>query len=785
MLDPRWRKVWRDAALHKARTLLVVIAIAVGLAASGTVLSSWALVQRVTRESFLASAPVSATIRTDSVDERLLGVVRRVRGVRAARARRTLMASLRAQGTWQSAMLFASTDYTKREMGKLESQAGAWPPPDGAIVVERSSVDVAGIAIGEPASVSYGDGQAIPVPVTGIVRDVSVAPGWMEHIVYGFVTPQTLAMLGAPSTLNEIQILVDDAGATQDQVRAIAYDVKSAVESAGHAVRDIEVPVPGEHIHAAQMDSLLYTQGAFGLLALVVCGFLVVNLVAAMLASQGREIGVMKTLGAQPRQLAQMYLAYAGTLGIAAAMIAVPIAARLGRSYAALKADLLNFSIVGFTIPWWAIALQAAVGVLVPIIAAWIPVRRACRVSVAAALRDVGIGATVSGWLPKVPGISRPALLSIRNAFRKRERMVLTLLALATAGAVFLGAANLRRSVLGAVDLLYSSQKFDFSVRLSSPHDADSAEAIVRRVGGVSGVEGWAAVRATVAHAGGLAGNAFSIVGPPLASSRIAPRMAEGRWLRAGDGRSLVVSRSLAAREPSIQVGEKTTLIVGGESSEWLIVGTIETGPAPTAYTTRETIGDLNHDSRISTLVVASTLSGVGAQVDLIQRVRSALDRAGMSVTGSQLIEETRRVMQDHLLMVVQFLAAMGWVMLAVGGMGLASTMSLAVLERTREIGVMRAIGARHGAILRMVELEGIVIGLASWLCAIPLSIPMSLALARAFSRVMLEVPTTYAPNLTGVSLWLALVIVVSLVASAWPAIRAGRVSVARALAYE
>ena len=76
--------------------------------------------------------------------------------------------------------------------------------------------------------------------------------------------------------------------------------------------------------------------------------------------------------------------------------------------------------------------------------------------------------------------------------------------------------------------------------------------------------------------------------------------------------------------------------------------------------------------------------------------------------------------------MVVEFLGAMGWVMIVVGGMGLASTMSLAVLERTREIGVMRAIGAPHRSILIMILMEGLVIAVLGWLASLPLSVPMS-----------------------------------------------------------
>jgi putative ABC transport system permease protein len=148
-------------------------------------------------------------------------------------------------------------------------------------------------------------------------------------------------------------------------------------------------------------------------------------------------------------------------------------------------------------------------------------------------------------------------------------------------------------------------------------------------------------------------------------------------------------------------------------------------------------------------------------------------------------MSEQRAVIEDHLLMVAGFLGIMAKLIIIVGGLGLASTMSLGVLERTREIGVMRAIGASHGSILGMVQIEGLVIALLSWLAAIPLSIPMSVVLAKAFGRIMLPVPVNIQPDITGMVRWLAVVVTVSAIACLWPAVRAIRIPTARALAYE
>ena len=788
MLDPRWRKVLRDLWLHKSRTVLVVLAIAAGIAGAGAVLNTWALVRRVTREQYLASNPASATLFTDSIDAGLLARVGALPEIREVQARRTVFGSARVQGGWSTAVLFAMDNYSANKIGMVKPETGTWPPADGALVIERSSLAFSGASVGEPLSVLVGNGEPLALPVTGIARDVGLAPGWMEHVVYAFVTPATLARLGAPSTLGELQILVRDASLDREAIRRVAYDVKAAIEGTGRRVTNVDVPEPGRHVHADQMDSLLYTQGAFGLLALFLSGFLVVNLISAMLAGQVKEIGIMKAIGASPKQLAGMYLGLALVLGLLASALALPVAAFIGREYAELKAELLNFDLTGTAIPFWVIALQGVVGALLPVAAAGLPVAYGCRITVSEALRDLGLtGGGAASWslLTRVSGVARPLLLSLRNAFRRRQRMALTLLALATGGAVYLGALNLRTSIRGSVDLLYRPMRFELVLRFTRSWPADSVEAALKVTPGVSGAEAWSSAVAAVAHEDGTLGDAFSITAPPAGSKLLAYEAISGRWLEPGDSNALVISRGLLRDEPGLVVGREVTLVVGGRPTTWTVVGVVAGGPGTSAFGPRETVSRLAGDGRVAGAVVATEIAGPALQLEWIGWVRGEMESAGFAVQSTQLLSEGRRVMEDHLLMVADFLGVMAWLMIVVGGLGLASTMSLAVLERTREIGVLRAIGARHRAILTMVQVEGLVIAVLSWAMAIPLSVPMSVLLGQAFGRIMLPVPVSLAPEMTGVMLWLGLVVAVSVVACAWPAFRATRITTAAALAYE
>ncbi|HEV7703288.1 MAG TPA: FtsX-like permease family protein [Gemmatimonadaceae bacterium] len=772
--------------LHRGRTAAVVLAIVVGLAGAGAVLDAWALLRKVTHDEYLATNPASATLHMDSVDAALLAAVRALPDVRDAQARRTVTVGVRVNGAWGTGLLYASNELRDQRIGKLIYDRGQWPPANSALVMESSSVAFSGASIGDSVIVRVGSGAEQHLPVTGIVRDEGLAPGWMDHVVYGFVTPATLAQLGVPASLDELQFTVRDRALDRDAIRRVAATVHGVAVRSGHVVTSIDVPVPGRHVHAAQMDSFLMVMGAFGILALFMSGFLVVNLLTATLTGQLREIGVMKALGARPAQLAAMYLVFALALGVLASAIAIPVAALGGRAYASFAATMLNFDVAGYAIPRYAIALQLLAGMLLPVLAALVPVARGCRIDVASALRDVGIGGATAPWIERIRGTQRPLLFSLRNAFRRKWRTALTLTTLSFGGAVFLGALDLRVSIRSSVASLFDDLlRFDMTIRLDAPHAADSVDAVVARIPGVERAEEWGGVRVTRAAGGELAAP-FAVTAVPGGTQLIALPLVRGRWLRNDDAPEIVVNTRMLEEQPQLQVGALVDLAIGGRTSRWTVVGLVASaGPPPEAFVTRAALAHVTGDARVTTLLIRARDRDVAAQSGLVSLVRDALEANGFAVGSSQLMQASRRAFEDHLLMVGAFLLAMAQLTVIVGALALGSTMSLAVQERTREIGVLRAIGATPRAIVRMVQAEGLLIAILSWLIAIPLSLPMSVLLARSFGRILLPVTSTLIPEWSAVSIWFGVAVLVSLAAGAWPAIRATRIPTVAALAYE
>ncbi len=144
-----------------------------------------------------------------------------------------------------------------------------------------------------------------------------------------------------------------------------------------------------------------------------------------------------------------------------------------------------------------------------------------------------------------------------------------------------------------------------------------------------------------------------------------------------------------------------------------------------------------------------------------------------------------RRITGSFFDIIIYLLLAMGALIASVGALGLMGTMSTNVLERTREIGVMRAIGASDGAVLRIVVVEGVMIGMISWLIGAALAFPIGAGLSTAVGQVLFSTPLPYVFSVSGVVTWFVIVAILAGVASFLPAWNASRLTVREVLAYE
>ncbi|MHB8875488.1 MAG: ABC transporter permease, partial [Myxococcaceae bacterium] len=494
LLGPRWRKLARDVWTQKGRTLLMVTAIAVSLLGIGTVLGAWAILTREMARNYLGTHPASAALELSAgVDGTLVEEVRRLPGIAEAEAGEIVLARAKVGDDWRPLLLFVIDDFTAMRLNTFKPQSGAWPPPDGTMLIERTAASMLEATEGDRVTVKTPHGGPRAVPISGVVHDPGLAPAWQEREGYGYITRTTLAQLGEPPVLGELRVTVRDHPFEPEAIEAAVAGLSQWLGARGHAVLQVRVPPPGRHPHQTQMMGVLFLMLAFSGMALVLSAILVATSISAMLARQVREIGVMKTVGARTGQIAAMYGVLVALLGMAAAALALPASILGARLLAAIVANMLNLSLESRLIPWWVFGVGAAAGVLVPLLVAAFPIVRGSRVTVREAIDEHGVGRPTAGRrglspvaLP--PWVSRTVLLAVRNALRRRGRLVLTLALLAAGGAMFMTALNVSRGWERIVDRVYENRSYDAEIRLSAP--ATVVERL-RRMDGVRTVEVW------------------------------------------------------------------------------------------------------------------------------------------------------------------------------------------------------------------------------------------------------------------------------------------------------
>jgi putative ABC transport system permease protein len=324
-------------------------------------------------------------------------------------------------------------------------------------------------------------------------------------------------------------------------------------------------------------------------------------------------------------------------------------------------------------------------------------------------------------------------------------------------------------------------------VLFDRPYRSDRIISQIAEIPGVDEVETWGFGNVRRIRPDGSESDSIIVYAPGADSNMLQPIVVEGRWLRNDDTDQIVINTDVLRNEDDITVGSVVTLDVDGKERNFEVVGIIRgilTGP--------NIFMNFDGFGRVTNAVGRAQISLVrlddrtpANQTQWGNLIEEAYRGSGFRVQQMQTIAQLRMIISTVFNVIIAFLLFMALLLGFVGGLGLMGTMSINVLERTREIGVMRAIGASDRAVLRIVLVEGVIIGLISWLIGGVIALPASRALTMAVGTTLLQAAPSYIFSTGGALLWLATVLVLSLVASYFPARGASRLTVREVLSYQ
>lgn len=783
----------------------MVLTIAVGVAGVGVVGQAMVILGRAMADSQTSAQPAQITIMTAPFVDDRHAVLESLRGlpmVEKAEAlsyyRLRINASDNgngqpAEGKWQSFEWFAIPDFQNKEVDRInrEGVPDHWPPQAGELLLERLAAKQLSVKLHDTVWIETPDSKQHRFTVNGTVRNPGRESATLSGIGSGFVSMETLQSAGLPAGYNTVTLRIAGDGTQEKTIRAVAADARELLRSHSVQVLSTWIPEPGKHWASDIVNSMGSILQSLGALALIAASFLVVNTMLAILSSQLRQIGVMQVLGADPDSLVRMYLAQAGILGLCSLAVGLPAGAAGARALTAQSNTLLNFTSGGYELSYTVIALQVAIGIGVPLLAAYWPVHRGTRISI----RDAIGGPSAAGagrsrfdrLMDRVRGLPRPLLLSLRNTFRQKGRLFLTLATLGLGGAIVVSVFSVHASLMNTLDQSMQYTQYDVRVATAEPAANAQLEEIARNVPGVADTELWGQLQAYRVMPDGTESSQMTVEALPADSKFIRPHMLEGEWLSPGDEEGLVVDSYLLRKHPGLQIGDSVTLSIDGRKTEWRVKGFArKTVGFPVSYMTKEGLRRATGDSdRSSLLHLSLEVHDEASQSKAEGELKTRLMEAGLEVSYSELTHEMRAVHEARMNIVVVFLSAMAVLLSAVSALGLTGTMSLNVMERTREFGILRCIGAGDKAVIGIVVAEGAFLGVLGWSAGCLAAWPVTLWMCHAVGISLYQAPLDAIYSWTGVFFWLGSAVVLASLASLAPAWNAIRLSVREVLAYE
>ncbi len=709
--------------------------------------------------------------------------------------------------------------------GTAQVSQGAAPSASDQVVIDERTADAAGVKVGDQATVLLADGTRRQFRVSGLFVPPGADLGQQTQVAFAPAAAQQLLL--EPGTWTSAAVTLD-AGANADTVKAA---VATAVGS-GYTLKTRAEQIKEAKDAAGTFVSIFtYVLLGFAVVALLVGGFLIFNTFSMVVAQRAREMALLRAIGARRKQVSRALLGEAAVVGLVGSVIGLVlgmlVAVGLGKLLGAIGLDLT----ITPSLPVSAVVWCLLLGVGVTLLAAWIPTRRAGKIAPIAALREsvtakegkgrvrfaiglvllalaaglyalgmqsdsggakvllAGAGAGVVlivaavvlapaaatvlvKLLPTTGGA--PAKLARANTVRNPRRTAATAAAITIGVALVTGVTVFASSLNASVGKAVDDGNFRGEYAISGQFQRVSPE-LLAKFAAVPGVGGTATqdqfpalVNGTAETLGGLGGS-FAAVYPLKQVSGTVTSIAPG---------TVMVDKDLAA-EKKWQVGTKLDVTFpDGTRKPFTLAGTYE-----------KTVFVSGLQGNLDELAKLGGVKGVStAFVTLAPGADTAAVRRGLEgLTADNpllLVQNTEDLKQqiggfiNQLLYVVYGLLILS-IIIAV--LGVINTMAMAVLERTREIGLLRAIGFTRRQARRMIRRESVLIALLGAVLGVASGVLVGIALQRS-TRESAGIERLDVP-LQSIVLFFVIAAVVGVIAALAPARRAARMDVLEAIA--
>lgn len=800
-------KIYRDLWKNKGRTLQVVLIISLGAAALGMIVGTRNLVIPGMQSQWSSRHPGMINLNIDPpIDDNDIIGLKQVNGVVGAEGMgsTTIEWRVNPNDEWKPAALSFRADYNQQEFNQYEQVNGPWPSGK-TVCIGQGDDSFFKIPPRGPVYFRYND-RVTTVQVGCMVYNMLIQPAYFGGTAQFYISRDEYENITGERNFNQAIL----SGVQYDQVKTaeLADRVQERIRKMGSESGRL-ITDPNKHFFQDQLDGLFFLLGIMGALILGLGLLLVYNTINAIISQQVDQIGIMKAVGARTGQILRLYLTSILAYCFLALLIALPLGIMGAWGISSWLVSSFGSNMGPFRYSKEAVVAIVLIVLLAPLLASLLPIFNGARITVREAISTYGLSTNaglLERLLAKIRYISRMVLLTITNTFRNKWRVVLMQITLVLSGLIFMTVISVQDSVVYTVrDILFSILNTNVSMTFQDPQRIGYVEELTMAYPGIKTVEMWGGAGVTMRPKGqkwSEDDQSGSLFGVPLPTKAYGYQLRAGRWLQPTDSHAIVLNTRLAQdicekrTNCKIGVGDWITVRYSEKNEkDWQVVGLVFDPVLTTvALVPREVLlHDLDTVGKAQSVFIQTDQGGLQAETAIAKQLREYYKQNGIKVSaargafggfGGDSTTETANTLINQFNFLVILLGIMAVIIGIVGSIALSGALTLSVLERRREIGVMRAIGASSWVIARLFIGEGLILGWLSWLIAAPLSLPAGRLMVQLMGQAFqLDIVYKYTP--TGTLLWLAIITVLSIFASWLPAWGATRIKVRESLAYQ
>jgi putative ABC transport system permease protein len=801
-----WQKVKTDLLSHKSRTLLEISSITIGLFMVGTLLGMMDLQLGSMDNAHQQSQPshISLILKQD-VDFALAEQIKQIAGVADVDRVTQFTVQFKTPNNpqWQTGTVLFRPDYQVQQYDRMTLLSGFFPQ-GRSIVVERLSARFADLKMDDEIEFATPTGSEKLI-VKGIIRHPFVKPPAFGGQLHFFIAPELAPTFGIPAHSFRQLLVQIKPPYSAEQARLIAGEIRAKLATAGIGVNATLLQNPEQHWGRAIFSGIHLVLTVMAWASLALSSVLILNTIAALITQQTDQIGIMKSLGARRWTIAKIYLTEVFILSIIALLIAIPLSWAGAYYSSRWILDLFNIELHGFVYSERALYSMLVGGLTAPLLAALLPIWKGASMSVRQAISSYGLGADfVSGgfdrWLERKAASLLPTIYAVAlgNLLRRKARLLWTQSVLIIAGVLFMVIISLIASVNLTLDNELARSRYTVRLGFTQNQTAERIEEIVHAISPAIQIEFWNRVPAEIFQHDKLLRQSGSlgaqIIGLPSTSTTYQPLIESGRWFnQADDKQNHLVLNAATAELNDIKVGDTVQVkLMNSPTKEWQIIG-LYRWFAGSGYTVEPVYAPLSsiqppqHNQATHSFALLSTnINSLIEEKDYANQLKNAFQQQHIALdfytTHSRL--EQRQFAQNQFRPITRMLLGLAVMIAAVGAIGLSGNLAISVLQRSREIAVLRAIGASSTAIFKLFMLEGLLHGLLAWLISVPCAYLVAEPLAKKLGLTMLGIQLDFVFSWVSVALWLALVLVLVALAGYLPARQATKIAVRSGLSY-